>query len=90
MSIIPIGKNPILCGMKMKKELRGLDKYFKIKVGDTYIIHDIMMPEVYVKKVEKSLGKKAQEYLDRYRQPKVEYRVISDYVWLRKTRWNSL
>ncbi|XCI74760.1 MAG: hypothetical protein ABI045_05035 [Flavobacteriales bacterium] len=51
-------------GYEDERRIQQLDEHFKIKVGDSYVIHDVLIPESYVKR-KKILSKKAQEYLSR-------------------------
>jgi hypothetical protein len=56
----------------------------KIQPGDTYVLHDIIMPDIYVTNAETILLEKAQSYLDENSLPNVVYAIQPDYTYLRK------
>ncbi|MEE9408277.1 MAG: phage tail protein [Polaribacter sp.] len=56
----------------------------KIRPGDKYVLHDIIMPEIYVTNAETELEEKSQDYLDENSLPNVIYNIVPDYVYLRK------
>lgn len=55
----------------------------KPRVGDKYVFWDIKMPQSYIDNAESELTQKAQEYLDKYSQPNVVYRITPNYPQLR-------
>ncbi len=56
----------------------------KVKVGDTYVLHDIEMPKSYIDTAEKELKTKADQYLKENSIPNVVYEMQLDFVHLRK------
>ncbi|MDV3945123.1 hypothetical protein CMT69_09310, partial [Elizabethkingia anophelis] len=58
------------------------------KVGDQYIITDIVMPASYVTNAEAELKVKAQEYLDKNCKERLQYTVVSDPFFFRELNVN--
>jgi len=54
------------------------------QVGDTYVLHDIEMPQIYIDNAEAELRRRAQEYLDENSLPNVIYSIVPDYPYLRR------
>lgn len=48
---------------------------FKVAVGDKYKLLDIYMPQSYIDAAEAELQNKGTEYLERYKQPNVQYAI---------------
>lgn len=58
----------------------------KPRIGDKYVFWDIKMPQTYIDNAEIELHNKAQEYLDKYSQPNVVYRITPNYPELRRSQ----
>ncbi len=56
----------------------------KISDGDTFVIHDIIMPQEYITNAENLLLEKASKYLLENSLPSVVYNIKSDYPYLRR------
>lgn len=56
----------------------------KPRVGDEYVLVNIKMPQEYIDNAEAELLEKATEYIDKYSQPNVIYRVSPHYPELRR------
>jgi hypothetical protein len=57
---------------------------FKIAVGDKYVITDIYQPESYITSAENVLLSKATEYLSKFSNPRIQYSLIIDQMFLKK------
>jgi len=55
---------------------------FQMQVGDEYVILDIVLPDSYVESAESELLYKAQQYLDQVKNPKVQYSLKVDEMYL--------
>ncbi|MCF2498410.1 phage tail protein [Dyadobacter chenhuakuii] len=55
---------------------------FQIQVGDEYVILDIVLPDTYVETAELELLYKAEQYLDQVKNPKVQYALKVDELYL--------
>lgn len=55
----------------------------KPRVGDKYVFWDIKMPQSYIDNAEAELTEKATEYIEKYSQPNVIYKVTPNYPELR-------
>ncbi len=62
---------------------------FRIGVGDKYVITDIYQPDSYITDAESRLLTKAQDYLGKFANPRVQYSLTIDQMFL-KTFTNSL
>ncbi len=60
------------------------NKDFRPKVGDKYVLHDIIMPQSYIDEAEYKLRQKATEYINKYSVPQMSYEITLDYVKLRR------
>ena len=60
------------------------DPTLKPAVGDTYVLHDITMPQSYITNAETELQTKAQEYLNENSTPNIIYAVEPDHIYLRQ------
>jgi hypothetical protein len=56
----------------------------KPQAGDSYVIHDILMPQTYIDNAESELQTRAQEYLDKYSVPNVTYTITPDPTYFRE------
>lgn len=59
---------------------------FKPRVGDEYVLINIKMPQAYIDSAEAELLEKATEYLEKYSQPNVVYKVSPHYPELRRNQ----
>lgn len=57
---------------------------FQFGVGDKYIITDINLPDAYVEQAETELSEAAEEYLNQYSQPQVQYGLSIDENFIRQ------
>lgn len=73
---------------KDEKSFEIPSEAFRPKVGDQYILVDIMMPEKYVENAEVELQAKAQEYLDKNSRQRFVYSVAPDPLYLKEIRAN--
>lgn len=64
-------------------DLTTPDNVLKPRVGDKYVLIDIKMPQAYINNAEDELLEKAQEYLDKFSQPNVIYKIAPHYPTLR-------
>ena len=55
---------------------------FQMQVGDEYVILDIVLPDSYVESAESELLYKAQQYYDQVKNPKVQYSLKVDEMYL--------
>lgn len=55
---------------------------FQMQVGDEYVILDIVLPDSYVESAESELLYKAQQYYDQVKNPKVQYSLKVDEMFL--------
>ncbi|CAG5072858.1 hypothetical protein DYBT9623_04398 [Dyadobacter sp. CECT 9623] len=55
---------------------------FQMQVGDEYVILDIVLPEAYVESAELDLLAEAEQYLDQVKNPKVQYALKVDEMYL--------
>ena len=60
------------------------NEVLKPRVGDKYVLVNIKMPQSYIDKAEEELLERATEYLDKYSQPNVIYRISPHYPELRR------
>lgn len=56
---------------------------FQIAVGDKYTITDIYMPQSYIDNAETALSVAGTAYLDKYKQPLVQYGLTVDSLYLK-------
>ncbi|MRJ09292.1 hypothetical protein EDL99_10540 [Ornithobacterium rhinotracheale] len=61
---------------------------FKPRVGDKYILVDIMMPEAYVLAAERELQAAAQKYLDKNSKQRFVYGIVPDPLYLKKINFS--
>ncbi|MGQ2107128.1 hypothetical protein ACT4R0_05075 [Ornithobacterium rhinotracheale] len=61
---------------------------FKPRVGDKYILVDIMMPEAYVLEAERELQAAAQKYLDKNSKQRFVYGIVPDPLYLKKINFS--
>ncbi|MGQ3645158.1 phage tail protein, partial [Ornithobacterium rhinotracheale] len=61
---------------------------FKPRVGDKYILVDIMMPETYVLEAERELQAAAQKYLDKNSKQRFVYGIVPDPLYLKKINFS--
>lgn len=73
---------------KDEKSFEIPSEAFRPKVGDKYILVDIMMPQSYVENAEAELQAKAQEYLDKNSRQRFVYSVVPDPLYLKEIRAN--
>ncbi|MEN5132651.1 phage tail protein [Elizabethkingia anophelis] len=73
---------------KDEKAIEVPSSLMRPKVGDQYIITDIVMPASYVTNAEAELKVKAQEYLDKNCKERLQYTVISDPFFFRELNVN--
>lgn len=73
---------------KDEKSFEIPSEAFRPKVGDKYILVDIMMPEKYVENAEAELQAKAQEYLDKNSRQRFVYSVVPDPLYFKEIRAN--
>lgn len=73
---------------KDEKSFEIPSEAFRPKVGDQYILVDIMMPEKYVENAEAELQAKAQEYLDKNSRQRFVYSVVPDPLYFKEIRAN--
>jgi len=59
---------------------------FKPRVGDKYVLVNIKMPQAYIDNAEEELLERATEYLEKYSQPNVIYKVSPHYPYLRRNQ----
>lgn len=57
------------------------------QVGDTYKIHDIMFPEVYIEQAQTRLRQATQDYLDKHCEPACIYEGVVDETLLELNNW---
>lgn len=57
---------------------------FRPRVGDKYILVDIMMPEAYVLAAERELQTAARKYLDKNSQQRFVYAIVPDPLYLKR------
>lgn len=73
---------------KDEKSFEIPSEAFRPKVGDKYILVDIMMPQSYVENAEAELQAKAQEYLDKNSRQRFVYSVVPDPLYFKEIRAN--
>ncbi|SDE77477.1 phage tail protein, partial [Riemerella columbipharyngis] len=73
---------------KDEKSFEIPSEHFRPKVGDKYIIVDIMMPKSYVDNAEAELKAAAQEYLDKNSKQRFIYNVTPDPLYLKNINFN--
>ncbi|MDV3793318.1 hypothetical protein CMU23_01385 [Elizabethkingia anophelis] len=73
---------------KDEKAIEVPSSLMRPKVGDKYIITDIVMPASYVTNAEAELKVKAQEYLDKNCKERLQYTVVSDPFFFRELNVN--
>lgn len=73
---------------KDEKAIEVPSNLMRPKVGDQYIITDIVMPASYVTNAEAELKVKAQEYLDKNCKERLQYTVVSDPFFFRELNVN--
>ncbi|MCT4127948.1 phage tail protein [Elizabethkingia anophelis] len=73
---------------KDEKAIEVPSNFIRPKVGDKYIITDIVMPASYVTNAEAELKVKAQEYLDKNCKERLQYTVVSDPFFFRELNVN--
>ncbi|HAY3505722.1 TPA: hypothetical protein JRX33_000135 [Elizabethkingia anophelis] len=73
---------------KDEKAIEVPSNLMRPKVGDQYIITDIVMPASYVTNAEAKLKVKAQEYLDKNCKERLQYTVVSDPFFFRELNVN--
>lgn len=73
---------------KYEKSFEIPSEAFRPKVGDEYILVDIMMPEKYVENAEAELQAKAHEYLDKNSRQRFVYSVVPDPLYFKEIRAN--
>ncbi|WP_028375985.1 phage tail protein [Leeuwenhoekiella sp. MAR_2009_132] len=59
---------------------------FRPRVGDKYVLVNIKMPQAYIDNAEEELLERATEYLEKYSQPNVIYKVSPHYPYLRRNQ----
>tara|TARA_R110002020_G_scaffold318905_4_gene534530 strand:- start:2313 stop:4730 length:2418 start_codon:yes stop_codon:yes gene_type:complete len=59
---------------------------FRPRSGDKYVLVNIKMPQAYIDNAEQELLEQATEYLEKYSQPNVIYKVSPHYPYLRKNQ----
>ncbi|RXG18717.1 phage minor structural protein [Leeuwenhoekiella aestuarii] len=59
---------------------------FRPRSGDKYVLVNIKMPQAYIDNAEEELLERATEYLDKYSQPNVIYKVSPHYPYLRRNQ----
>lgn len=59
---------------------------FKPRIGDTYVFVGIKMPQSYIDNAEEELREKATEYIEKYSQPNVIYKVSPHHPNLRENQ----
>ncbi|MHC5353089.1 phage tail protein [Myroides sp. LJL115] len=74
-------KEFVLLKHKDEKAYELPNNLLKPAVGDEYVITDIVMPELYIKKAELELKEKAIEYLDQNSIPRLQYEVQGDPIY---------
>lgn len=65
-------------------DLRLPNDILKPRVGDTYVFINIKMPQTYIDNAEAELLIKANEYIDKYSQPNVIYKIATHHPNLRQ------
>ncbi|MDV4078132.1 hypothetical protein CMT44_04100 [Elizabethkingia anophelis] len=73
---------------KDEKAIEVPNNLMRPKVGDQYIITDIVMPASYVTNAEAELKVKAQEYLDKNCKERLQYTVVSDPFYFKEINAN--
>ncbi|ATC39588.1 phage tail protein [Elizabethkingia anophelis] len=73
---------------KDEKAIEAPSSLLRPKVGDQYIITDIVMPASYVTNAEAELRVKAQEYLDKNCKERLQYTVVSDPFYFKEINAN--
>ncbi|HAT3998554.1 TPA: hypothetical protein I9Y90_000036 [Elizabethkingia anophelis] len=73
---------------KDEKAIEVPSNLMRPKVGDQYIITDIVMPASYVTNAEAELKVKAQEYLDKNCKERLQYTVVSDPFYFKEINAN--
>ncbi|MCL1652597.1 phage tail protein [Elizabethkingia miricola] len=73
---------------KDEKAIEVPSNLMRPKVGDQYIITDIVMPASYVTNAEAELKLKAQEYLDKNCKERLQYTVVSDPFYFKEINAN--
>lgn len=73
---------------KDEKAIEVPSNLMRPKVGDQYIITDIVMPASYITNAEAELKVKAQEYLDKNCKERLQYTVVSDPFFFRELNVN--
>ncbi len=56
----------------------------KPQLGDSYVLHDIQIPQTYIDTAEQELLTKATDYLHENSSPNVIYNIVPDYPYLRQ------
>ena len=69
---------------KDEKALEVPSSLFRPVIGDEYVLVDIFMPQTYVDAAEALLKTKAQQLLDEYSEPLVEFSVLVDPAYFRR------
>lgn len=59
---------------------------FRPRSGDKYVLVNIKMPQAYIDNAEAELLDRATEYLEKYSQPNVIYKVSPHYPYLRRNQ----
>ncbi|RXG13968.1 phage tail protein [Leeuwenhoekiella aestuarii] len=59
---------------------------FRPRSGDKYVLVNIKMPQAYIDNAEEELLERATEYLEKYSQPNVIYKVSPHYPYLRRNQ----
>lgn len=67
-------------------DLTTPNNILKPRVGDEYVLINIKMPQSYIDEAEAELLEKATEYLEKYSQPNVVYKVSPHYPELRRNQ----
>lgn len=73
---------------KDEKSFEIPSQNFRPRVGDKYILVDIMMPASYVEQAEQELKEAAQEYLDKNSRQRFVYSVEPDPLYLKQIQAN--
>lgn len=64
------------------------DNVFRPRVGDKYVLINIKMPQEYITNAEEELQERAEEYLEKFSQPNVIYKIGTHYPELRRQNIN--
>jgi hypothetical protein len=69
---------------KNEKSIDVPSTEFRPAIGDLYVLVDIQMPESYITAAEQELLTKAEAWLDTNSEPRVQYAITVDPVYIRK------